>query len=227
LRDREARIHTSLAFCGEKAGGFRTRRRECCDGTIVNSNTDCTQAEKPLITRARRGNSEAFSELVRMHSQRVYCVSLRILKNHADAEDNLQDVFCKVYKNIHRFQGRSRFSSWLVRITINEALMKIRRESFARAAGQTDLPAGRDENNLVFEITDQYPDPERQYIVRDLVEKAFHGLHPVLRQTFVLNKREGWTDRELAASMGIAIATVKSRIFRTRARIQHQLQPRC
>jgi RNA polymerase sigma-70 factor (ECF subfamily) len=193
----------------------------------LKSNANYAQAEGPLITRARGGNSEAFSELVRMHSRRIYSVSLRILKNHADAEDNLQDVLCKVYKNIGRFQGRSRFSTWLVRITINEALMKIRKENFARDAGQTDLPAEVSENNFVLEIKDGSPDPERRYIAGDLTEKAFHGLHPSLRQTFILHKGEGWTHSELAASMGVAVATVKSRIFRTRARMQHQLQSLC
>jgi len=193
----------------------------------MKNNIDYMQSEGPLITQARRGNSEAFSELVRMHTRRIYSVSLRILKNHADAEDNLQDVLCKVYKNLNRFQGRSRFSTWLVRITINEALMKIRKENFARDAGQTDLPAEVSENNFVLEIKDGSPDPERQYIAGDLAEKAFHGLHPSLRQTFILHKGEGWTHSELAASMGIAVATVKSRIFRTRARMQHQLQSLC
>jgi RNA polymerase sigma-70 factor (ECF subfamily) len=193
----------------------------------VISNLDYTQDEGRLITRACRGNSEAFSELVQLHSRRIYLTSLRILKNHADAEDNLQDVLCKVYKNIRRFKGRSRFSTWLVRITINEALMKIRKEDSARAAGQTDLPPQDGEHNFALEIRDRCPDPERRYIAGDLAAKAFHGLHPSLRQTFILNKSEGWTQRELAASMGIAVATVKSRIFRTRARMQHQLQTIC
>jgi RNA polymerase sigma-70 factor, ECF subfamily len=193
----------------------------------VKSTTNYAQAEGPLITRACQGNSEAFSELARMHSRRIYSVSLRILKNHADAEDNLQDVLCKVYENIRRFQGRSRFSTWLVRITINEALMKIRKENSARAAGKTDLSAEDGESNSVKQIRDGCPDPERQYIAGDLAEKAFHGLHPLLRQTFILNKGEGWTHGELAAAMGIAVATVKSRIFRTRARVQQHLQAIC
>lgn len=193
----------------------------------MKTSTDYTQVDGPLITRARGGNSEAFSELVQMHSRRIYCMSLKILKNHADAEDNLQDVLCKVYKNIRRFQGRSCFSTWILRITINEALMKIRKESFARAAGQTDLPPKNDKSSLTRERRDECPDPERQYIAGDLATKAFQGLSPLLRETFILHKGEGWTDRELAASMGITVATVKSRIFRTRAWVQHQLEGLC
>ncbi len=194
---------------------------------MVKGNLLHAQTEGPLITQARRGNSEAFSELVGMHSRRIYGLSLRILKNHADAEDNLQDVLCKVYENIHRFQGRSCFSTWLFRITINEALMKRRRKSFARVAKQTGLPAEKSESTFVLEIKDEHPDPEREYIACDLAEKMFHGMDPLLRLTFVLNKGEGWSHRELAGAMGITVSTVKSRIFRARARMQKRLHACC
>jgi RNA polymerase sigma-70 factor (ECF subfamily) len=193
----------------------------------VKTNKEDIQTEGPLLSLARRGNSEAFSELVRRHSRRIYGISLRILKNHADAEDNLQDVLCKVYKNIRRFQGRSCFSTWLVTITTNEALMKIRKENAARAAGRTAWPPEDPENNSVLQITDECPNPERQYIAGDLAAKAFQGLHPLLIRTFTLYAADGWTHRELANAMGIAVTTVKSRIFRTRARMQHQLSTLC
>jgi RNA polymerase sigma-70 factor (ECF subfamily) len=193
----------------------------------VNTNPHCTQAEVPLITRARQGNSEAFSELVWMHSRLIYSVSRRILKNHADAEDNMQDVLFKMFKNIRRFQGHSRFSTWLVSITINEALMKIRKENSAHAAGQTDLPAEVGAHNCPLQIRDEHADPERQCIASDLAEKAFHGVHPLLRRTFILNKGQGWTHREVAAVMGIPAATVKSRLFRARAQMQQHLRPLC
>jgi len=193
----------------------------------VKSNCEYTETEGPLIARARQGNSDAFSELARMHSQHIYSISLRMLKNHADAEDNLQDVLCKVYANIRRFQGRSRFSTWIVRITINEALMKIRKEKSGRAAGQTDLPWNERDESTILEIEDGRPNPERQYIANDLAKKAFRGLHPSLRQTFILHKGEGWTHCELAGSMGVAVATVKSRIFRARAKMQEHLHALC
>ena len=193
----------------------------------MKNNREHTQADEPLIARARRGNSEAFSELVRMHSQRIYSVSLRILKNHADAEDNLQDVLCKVYKNIHRFEGRSLFSSWLVRIAINEALMKIRKENSRRAAGQTDLPGEGGECRRVLEIGDERPDPERQSMTNELAARAIYGLHPLLRQAFTLHTVGGWTHRELAGAIGISVSTAKSRIFRARRQMQQRLHAHC
>lgn len=191
----------------------------------MNPNTVISLAEGSLIKRARRGSSEAFSELVRLHSHHIYGVSLRILKNHADAEDNLQDVLCRVYQNIHRFQGRSRFSSWLVRITINEALMKIRKESSLLVRRQTALPEQDGEDRSHWDITDGQPSPERRYIAAEMAMKAFKGLHPALRRTFILHKGDGWTQRELAGAMGIAVSAIKSRIFRARATMQRQLRP--
>jgi RNA polymerase sigma-70 factor, ECF subfamily len=190
----------------------------------VKTQKHVAQTEEALIARARAGNSEAFSELVRMHSQQVYGVSLRMLKNHEDAEDNLQNVFCKAYDNIGQFEGNSRFSTWLVRIAINEALMKLRKQHSERATGHTDLSRqDGDDNGVMLEVEDGRPNPERQYITKELAMKAFRGLHPSLRDTFILHKAEGWTNRELAGAMGITVETVKSRIFRARIRMRQQL----
>ena len=182
------------------------------------------QTEEALIARARAGNNEAFSELVRTHSQQVYGVSLRMLKNHEDAEDNLQNVFCKAYDNIGQFEGNSRFSTWLVRIAINEALMKLRKQHSERTTGHTEISrADGDDTGVMLEVEDARPNPERQYITKELALKAFRGLHPSLRDTFILHKAEGWTNRELAGAMGITVETVKSRIFRARIRMRQQL----
>jgi RNA polymerase sigma-70 factor, ECF subfamily len=163
---------------------------------------------------------EAFAELVRSNSKLIYRVSFGILKNHADAEDNLQNVFIKAYKNMRQFEGRSRLSSWLVRITINEALMKIRNRRLADTALQIKV-AAQDENYETLQIEDARPNPEHQCIANDLAAKALCCLSPSLRDTF-LRKAEGWTHQELANVMGISVGTIKTRIFRARARMRAQ-----
>lgn len=102
--------------------------------------------------------------------------------------------------------------------------MKIRKENSANRAGQTDLTADAGEENLALTVRDKYADPERQCIASDLASKAFRRVPPLLKQTFILYQGEGWTHRELAGAMGIAVATVKSRIFRTRAHVQRHLR---
>jgi RNA polymerase sigma-70 factor, ECF subfamily len=193
----------------------------------VKNTREWIQAEDPLIVKARAGSSEAFSELVWKHSHHIYGVSLRILKNPSDAEDNLQDVFCKVYKNIKRFEGRSRFSTWLVRIAINEALMKIRKQRFEPISRRTTLAETERQQNVVPEMEDARPNPELQYITSELAAKAVQDLRPSLRIAFLLNKIEGWTHSELAGILGTNVATVKSRVFRARARMQERLQEHC
>lgn len=193
----------------------------------MKKTTQNLQSEESLVTRARGGSSDALAELACLHSPQIYRVSLTILRNHADAEDNVQDVFCKAHKNIHRFEGRSRFSSWLVRIAVNEALMKIRSRRSERMVFHVDMPRPEGEYSPLLEIEDDRPDPERQYMTSELAARAFHGLRPLLRQMFTLHAAGGWTHRELAGAIGITVSTAKSRIFRARAQMQHRLNAHC
>jgi len=148
---------------------------------------------------------------------------LGILKNHADAEDNLQNVLLKAYHNIHRFEGRSRLSSWLVRIAINEALMKTRKRGLASTVRL--MPASPPvEDFETLKMADDQPNPEHHCIANDLAAKALGCLSPYLRDTFVLCKAEGWTQQELANAMGVSTGTIKSRIFRARRLMRDHLQ---
>ena len=179
--------------------------------------------ELTLVAKAQSGNEEAFTELVRRHSGQVYGLSLNMLRNREDAEDNVQNVLVKAFHHIHRFEGNSRFSTWLVRIAINEALMKLRKRNSERISDYQE-PNGSEDEPLNFpEIADVRQDPERQYISKELAAKAFRGLNPSLQDTFILQKAEGWTNRELAKAQGITVSTVKSRIFRARVRLRQQL----
>jgi RNA polymerase sigma-70 factor, ECF subfamily len=179
--------------------------------------------EAALIEAARAGNHNAFGELVGRHSSRIYGVSFRILKNREDAEDNLQNVFCKAFRKIRQFEGKSQFSTWLVRIAMNEALMMLRMH---RSEDKTECPDGQSQTDLGTDedLRDWRADPERQYINKELTAKAFDGLHPALRVTFLLHKGEGWTNNELAKALGIRAQTVKSRVFRARTRLRQQLR---
>jgi len=186
-------------------------------------NAEIVHSEKALIARARAGSRAAFGELVRRHSHRVYGTSFKILKNREDAEDNLQNVFCKAFAKIQQFEGNSQLSTWLVRIAINEALMMLRkrRPEIATVSFKEDGASDGHEPNA--ELRDLRADPEREYLTRELATKALDALHPTLKYTFVLQKGEGWTSRELAKALGITPELVKSRIFRARVRLRRQL----
>jgi|tagenome__1003787_1003787.scaffolds.fasta_scaffold20907078_1 RNA polymerase sigma-70 factor (ECF subfamily) len=181
-----------------------------------------TPNKKDAIGIGCRPTPDAFAELVRTNSRLIYRISLNMLKNHADAEDNLQTVLIKVHSNLHQFEGRSKLSSWLVRVAINEALMQIRQRKLVG----TTLPIDaiiQGENCEAQEIRDRNPDPERQCITNELVDKVLDSLSPCLRDTFVLTTAEGWTQQEFADANGISIGTVKARIFRARVRMRQRL----
>ena len=179
--------------------------------------------ERILVARAQTGSRDAFSELVCRHSGQIYALSLNMLRNREDAEDNLQNVLVKAINNIDRFEGNSQFSTWLVRIAINEALMKLRKRSSERISDYRDTHESDDEAHTFPEVEDARQDPEREYMNKELATKVFRGLNPSLQDTFILQKAEGWTNRELAQALGITVSTVKSRIFRARARLRQQL----
>jgi len=179
--------------------------------------------EGELLKQAQAGSAEAFSLLVETHWSRIYGISLRILKNREDAEDNLQDALCKAYCNIRHFKGDSKMSTWLFRIAVNEALMKLRKRNAGRLLSYGDVCGDGDDEEGIFAVEDGDPDPERRCIASDLTAKALRGLNSPRGDLFILNNTEGWTNRELAETFGTTVESVKSRIFRTRTRLRQQL----
>src|SRR5215472_2821947 len=101
--------------------------------------------ERRLVAKAQSGNEDAFAELVRRHSGQIYGLSLNMLRNREDAEDNLQNVLVKAFHRLDRFEGNSQFSTWLVRIAINEALMKLRKRNSEKISDFHDANASEDE----------------------------------------------------------------------------------
>jgi RNA polymerase sigma-70 factor, ECF subfamily len=186
-------------------------------------NSQTILSEQTLIASARAGNRNAFGELVRRNSRRVYATSFKMLKNHEDAEDNSQNVFCKAYRKIRQFKGNSQFATWLVRIAINEALMMLRRRQPEYAAKSADGERGTYDQGTKTEFKDLHADPERQYLTKELAAKAFDALTPTLRCAFILQKGEGWTSCEVAEALDITAKTAKSRIFRARVRLRERL----
>lgn len=186
-------------------------------------NSQTMLSEQTLIAKAREGNSSAFGELVRRNSRRVYAMSLKMLKNHEDAEDNSQNAFCKAYRKIRQFEGNSQFSTWLVSIAINEALMMLRKRRPERSTESTDNESNVHDQASQTDLHDLHADPESQYVMKDLAEKTFEVLTPALKSTFILQKGEGWTSYEVAEALNITAETVKSRIFRARVRLRERL----
>jgi RNA polymerase sigma-70 factor (ECF subfamily) len=166
-------------------------------GSSAAMNTTAAPSDEALVESARAGNANDFGELVRRHSREVYGMSFKVLKNREDAEDNLQNAFCKAYGKIQQFEGKSQFSSWLMRIAINEALMMLRKRRLEGVTPCADQETDADDREANPEIRDASADPERQYLTKELASKAVDALQPTLKYTFILQKAEGWTSQEL------------------------------
>jgi RNA polymerase sigma-70 factor (ECF subfamily) len=176
-----------------------------------------------LVKRARTGDPDAFSELVRIYSPRLYWISFRILKNREDAEDNLQNAFCKAFRGIKEFEGLASVFTWLARIAVNEALMKIRQNRSSRTVGYLDPTIDEEVEKKLSRFSDSTADPERRCTTTDLATKAFVGVEPKLAHAFLLTKVQGLTNRELAKALGTTPANVKSRVFRARCKLRQHL----
>lgn len=185
---------------------------------------DSASPEAELLALARDGNEAAFTELVRRNWRMIYRISRRVLKNHEDAEDNLQNVLVKIYQRLDGFEQSSRFSSWLFRVTFNEALMTLRRNRSRRQDCYVDLNFLDGKGQGVADLQDVRVNNERQHMHRELAFKAMHRLNPSLRRAFLLHKQEGWTHREMAEELGITQATAKMRVFRARRQLREELE---
>ena len=181
--------------------------------------------ESSLVARARTGDTEAFSELVRHYERRVYRLAKNITRHDEDAEDVLQEAFLKAYEHLDRFQGNSAFYTWLVRIAVNEALMKLRKRKTDRTV-PLDEPIDLGEDVMQREIAVWEDNPEQRYSreeMQKILDDAVDALKPDFRTVFVLRDIEELSTEETAETLGISIPAVKSRLLRARLALREKL----
>jgi len=182
-------------------------------------------SDEEIVARVQAGEVALYEVLMRRHNQRMYRAVRGILRNESDIDDILQDAYLSAYEHLDGFAGRSRFSTWLVRIAINKALDRIRRTS--RIVGLDGWP----EEEILAKIPEALhsPNPEaesgRREITR-LLEDAIDTLPPAFRSVYLLREVEGLSTRETAECLGIEPATVKTRIHRARGRLREALEER-
>jgi RNA polymerase sigma-70 factor (ECF subfamily) len=180
-----------------------------------------------LVAAAKHGDTQAFEELVLRHKQRVLSVAQRITNNREDAEDVAQESFHKVFLHLGAFQERSRFSTWLTRIVMNEAYMLLRR----RRRVLEVLPESPDDAPELVStaFVDQRPSPEESCWHRErtaLLTRAINRLGPTIRRTILLRDIEERSVQETAQILGTSISAVKARVFQGRRKLRGTVNPR-
>jgi RNA polymerase sigma-70 factor (ECF subfamily) len=175
-------------------------------------------SEKQLIAAAKSGRRAPFGELCERHMKQVSYVTRRITRNREDAEDAAQECFLNAFVHLKDFDGRSQFATWLTRIAINAALMKLRKNRGAREVPM-DEPNPSFESIAQREFRDDAPDPEESCSLRErrrIVKSAISALRPRARNVVELIHLQEHSIRETAQILGISTGAAKARMFHAR-----------
>jgi RNA polymerase sigma factor (sigma-70 family) len=181
-----------------------------------------TLGEAHLVSAAKRGQQSAFAELCERHSKRIFHTTFRITRNREDAEDALQDSLLSAFVHLGKFDGRSSFATWLTRIAINSALMKIRKNRACREVSMEE-PVDIAEKRPHYEPADCAPDPEQRCVQLErehIVTAAVRELRPAIRQAVEIRQLQECSVNETAQTLGISVAATKGRLFQARAALR-------
>jgi len=179
-------------------------------------------SDEDVVSRVLDGQTALYEVLMRRYNERIYRAARSIVKDEDEAEDVMQQAYVNAYFNLRQFDRRARFSTWLTRIAIHEALAR------ARKRGRYDAIDFTDEENQAVE---RHPsrNPEHEAFtgeLRSLLESSIDELPNGLREVFMLREVEGLTTAETAESLGVSQDVVKTRLSRGRAALRDMLAER-
>jgi RNA polymerase sigma-70 factor (ECF subfamily) len=189
------------------------------DGKSLSDLSDAT-----LVERAQGGETAAFDVLAERYAEKVHRLTYRVLRNEEDAEDALQEAFLSAYRNLGRFEGKSTVSTWLYRVAMNAALMRLRK----RREGMVSLeqPRDREESQVTLQLADWGRGPIEETLndeLREALQAAVDSLPEDLAQVFLLREVEGMSNAEAAEILELTVPAVKSRLHRARLALRDYL----
>ena len=180
--------------------------------------------EPVLVAAAKSGDIVAFETLVGRYERKIFRLTQNITQNREDAEDAMQEAFLKAFEHLGEFQGNSRFYTWLVRIAVNQALMKLRRRRSNQVSLDEEVDTGED--MMPREVEDWGPSPEQRYEQTELaaiLSGVIGELDPPFRIVFQLRDIEELSTEETAEVLGLSVPAVKSRLLRARLKLRQRL----
>lgn len=181
--------------------------------------------EKTLIQQLKKGDEQAFNEMVELYSKKLYYLCLKMLQNETDAEDTVQTIFLKAYTNIARFEEKSSISTWLYRIGVNVCTDLLRKRKKEVKASLYALNS--DEEEFALEIPDEKENVEESVLQKERKEALYHAIHslkPKQKQFIILREIENLSYEEIAEILRMNVGTVKSGINRARKALLEKLQ---
>ena len=175
--------------------------------------------EEEIIRQAQEGNAGAFEQLYRRYGKRVYHLCLRIVKNEAEAEDLTQEAFLKVFRKIHTFQGKAAFSTWLHRVSVNTALMSLRKKKRVEIPLEND-DQYEEEAGVPRQIPGG-PDPALSGLFdRENLKRVFRKLPRGYKRMLVLHDVLGYDHNEIALLVKCSVGNSKSQLHKARMRVR-------
>lgn len=181
--------------------------------------------DKQLVKDLQAGKENAYEDMVIKYTDKVYALASRFVRNQEDAEEVLQDVFVTVYRKIKAFEGKSSFSSWLYRVTVNAALMKIRKKKQDRSVSIEEM--SQSANKIIeFHVSEKEGADFRAYrkeLLREM-ETAVERLPEEYRPVFILRDIDGLSSSDVSQILSISIPAVKSRLHRSRLMLRKRLE---
>jgi RNA polymerase sigma-70 factor (ECF subfamily) len=180
-----------------------------------------------MIAAVLAGEIQLYHDLIRPYERSVYVMALSYMKNEADAEDVAQEAFVRAFRKLSSFRAESKFSTWLISITINEARTRLRRQALVRMEPLDQLPD--EDKGISPALLRDWREIPSEAVERDevrvLIQRAVEQLPEIYRQVFLLRDVEELTISETAEALNISIPSVKVRLHRARMMLQKQLAP--
>jgi RNA polymerase sigma-70 factor (ECF subfamily) len=191
--------------------------------TGISDTTDEAQIIASILT----GNTHLFHDLIRPHERSVYAMALSLLHNEADAEDAAQEAFLKAFRNLAHFRGESKFSTWLISITLNEARSRLRSQKNMKTESLDEPPENQGSVTpaLLRDWREIPSEALERKEIRQLLQQAITDLPLIYREVFLLRDVEELSVNQSAEALGISIASVKVRLHRARIMLQRKLVP--
>jgi RNA polymerase sigma-70 factor (ECF subfamily) len=179
-----------------------------------------------LVHASKNGDVAAFEHLVKRYDRKLLRIAQHVTHNREDAQDAVQEAFFKAFQKLDQFREDSTFSTWLIRITLNQSLMKVRKQRRVTREVSLDQDFQSETEVLPMEVTDWSPNPEQLYWtteLRNILIKTLQELRPILRTVFVLRDIEGLSIDQTAEVLNVSHIAVKARLWRARLQLRERL----
>src|SRR5947207_6827003 len=200
-------------------------RTHVCQNSTQPEPAQTASDDLALVHASKSGDIAAFEELVKRYDRKLFRIAEHLTHNREDAQDVVQEAFLKAFQHLAGFRENSKFSTWLIRITLNQSLMKLRVRRVTREVS-IDNDFQSEADNLPIEIADWAPNPEELYSaaeLREILRKTLQELGPGLRVVFILRDIERLSLEQTAEALNLSVSAVKARSWRARLQLRERL----